>query len=270
MIYAWRGFEFMSQKLSLSLKTSLNLTMSLRQSINILQMPHIDLNNMINIELEKNPFLQSEDEKVTENTEEREFDYLQISSNNENYNPLGNVSDTKSSFEYILEQISSVIVDDTEKIIAFYLANLLNENGFVELNIQSALEDLKCPESKIISTLKKLQQIEPIGIFARNLSESLELQLKDLGIYDAIYGIILKNLEMIAGHNLQRLAQLCRIENDQLIVRIKEIKKLNPRPISLRDGGCASTRIADAILTIDDNQNISTSFNAGLFSTSVT
>lgn len=251
----------MSQKLSLSLKTSLNLTMSLRQSINILQMSHIELNDMINTELDKNPFLQSQDETNPENEEMREFDYLQISSVNENYNPLGNVSDTKSSFEYILEQISSVITDDTEKIIAFYLANLLNENGFVEINIQNALEDLKCPEDKIIATLKKLQQIEPVGIFARNLAESLELQLKDLGIYDIIYDIILKNLDMVAGHNLQRLAKLCGIDNDELIERIKEIKKLNPRPISLRDGGCASTRIADIILTIDDNQKIDIRLN---------
>lgn len=246
----------MSQKLNLALKTSLNLTMSLRQSINILQMPHIELSTMINQELEANPFLQSEDEQVSDFEEAREFDYLQISSQSDNYNPLGNVSDTKSSFEYVLEQIGGLVSDEKDRIIAFYLANFLNENGFIELNMDSAIEDLKCSKEKILSVLENLQEIDPAGIFARNLSECLKLQLIDRNLFDLTYEKILQNLEMIAGHNLSRLAKLCNIRSENLIERIKEIQKLNPRPISLRDIGCASNRIADVILTIDDENNI--------------
>lgn len=251
----------MTQKLNLALKTSLNLTMSLRQSIGILQMPHIELSQMINQELEKNPFLQSDDEHISDYEESREYDYLQISSENENYNPLANVNDTKSSFEYVFEQVSSVASVGAERIIALYLTNLLNENGWIELDMNSAIHDLKCGEEKILSVLSKLQQIDPPGIFARNLSECLEIQLKEKSLYDNVFGIILENLEMIAGHDLQKLAKLCRIKNEELVDRIKIIQSLNPRPISLRDVGFASTRIADVILDIDDEDNIEVRLN---------
>lgn len=261
MIYAYGGEKIMSQKLNLALKTSLNLTMSLRQSINILQMPHVELSTMINQELEKNPFLQSEDDQPSDFEEKRDFDYLQISSDSDNYNPLGNVTDTKSSFEYVLEQIGGLVSNETDRIIAFYLANLLNENGLIELNMDSAIEDLKCPREKILSILEKLQEMEPAGIFARNLSECLKLQLIDRNLFDITYDKILRNLDMIAGHNLGKLAKICNIRNEDLIDRIKQIQKLNPRPISLRDIGCASTRIADVILTISDSQNIEVRLN---------
>ena len=66
---------------------------------------------------------------------------------------------------------------------------------------------------------------------------------------------------MIVGHNLAKLAKICKISGDELVLRSKEIQKLNPRPISLRDIGCASTRIADVILSIDANSNIEVHLN---------
>lgn len=254
--------ESMSQKLSLGLKTSLNLTMSLKQSINILQMPYLELSAMLQSELEENPFLESDTDSVdsSEQEDQREFDYLSIKPENDNYNPLGNVGDTKSSFEYVLEQIGSVITDDIERIIAFYLANLLNENGFVELNMDAAKAHLKCSEDQILKVLYNLQNIEPIGIFARDLPECLKLQLVETGLFDKVYEKILQNLEMLASHNLPQLAKLCNVGNDNFLARIKQIQTLNPRPISLRDTGCASTRIADVTLRIDDSK-ISLSLN---------
>lgn len=253
----------MSQKLNLVQKQSLNMTMSLRQSINILQLPHTELSQMINSELDKNPFLQNVEEGgEDEISDKRDFDYLQISSSDNNYDSIANVSDTKSPFEEILEQIGEVVSDDKERIIAFYLANLLQNNGFIELDIEKAMRELGCGEEVVWAVLVKLQSMEPAGIFARDIVESLRIQLQRKSLYDKHFEAILLNLNLIAKHDMNSLAKIAKLSGKSLIEYVAEIKALNPRPLSLTSSGIAASRVADVIVKIDEAGDLKVMLNS--------
>ncbi len=248
-----------SQKLNLAIKQSVNLTLALRQSINILQMSHTELSELLSQELDKNPFL----ELSEPNNSEEEGDRYDSTSNfsSENYDPLAGVRDTKSLSEYLLEQINSIITDKVEKGIAFYLLNLLEPNGYIDLDLDLAVANLKCNEENILEVLYKLQSMEPTGIWSRNLQECLSLQLKEYGIYDAVFETILYNLNMVANHDLSKLARLCKVDASAIIRYVKRLKTLNPKPLSDFGAGFVSSRIADVIVSVGLEENISVKLN---------
>ncbi len=245
-----------SQRLQFGMKQSMNLTMGLRQSINLLQMSTAELSEYLNLELDKNPFLQpSEHESNAEDNREG-YDYLRVTEESENYDPLLGVSDNKSLLEYVLEQIGSVICDPVERLIAIYLTNLLQDTGYIELDLSVAKSSLKCDEEKILSILYRLQGIEPTGIFARNLQECLTLQLKERNLYDKIFEIVVSNLPMIANHDFEKLSKLCKIDLQKLMSYVKHLKSLNPKPLAGFGRGFVTSIIPDVILSIDDENNI--------------
>lgn len=249
-----------NQKLNLALKQSVNLTLALRQSINILQMSYAELSELLSGELEKNPFLESSEPNNFEENSGR-YDYLPKHSNSENYDPLAGVRDTQSLSEYILEQIGTIITDKIENGIAFYLFNLLEPNGFINLDLDLAVAHLKCDEKYILKVLYKLQTMEPTGIWARNLQECLTLQLKEAGKYDAVFETMLCNLNMIANHDLSKLAKLCKVDANTIIRYVKQLKTLNPKPLSNFGTGFVSSRIPDVIVSVEIDGNISIKLN---------
>ena len=240
-----------SQSLHMGMRQSMNLTLALRQSINILQMSTIELAQMLSQELETNPFL--EDSEPSEQEEER-YDNMLVSKTSENFDSVSLVADEKTLFAHVMEQVGRVVSTPAERIIAGYLVNLLQESGYIELDISKACKDLKITEAHILGVLHRLQTIEPTGIFARNLQECLTLQLKDRGEYNDIFVIILENLQLLAMHDTSKLAKLCKIERDELAEYIAEIKRLNPKPCSGFVHERVSSRVADVILSIDEGE----------------
>ena len=83
---------------------------------------------------------------------------------------------------HIEEQLPYILNTPREHFIAQYFLEALEPSGWLgksveELGVEAGLEI-----NELESTLKKLQKAEPTGLFARNLSECLRLQIleKDL------------------------------------------------------------------------------------------
>lgn len=228
-------------------------------------MPHSELSQVISSELEKNPFLEDHSIDNSEiHEEKRDFDYIHTSNFDNNYDSIANISDNKSPLEEILEQIGDVIFDEKERFIAFYLTNLLQNNGFIELDLAKATKDLSCNEGNILDVLKKLQSMEPAGIFARNIVESLRIQLERKKMHDDHFEAILLNLDLIAKHDLSSLSKRARLSSKQLIEYIAIIKSLNPRPASLDASRFIATRIADVIVKVEEDNSIRVFLNGDI------
>ena len=75
-----------------------------------------------------------------------------------------------------------------------------------------------------------MQFLEPIGIFAKNLSECLKIQLKEKGVLNKTYQVLIDNLTLITKGKIKTLKKLCEIENDKIIQMVNIIKTLNPKP----------------------------------------
>ena len=78
--------------------------------------------------------------------------------------------------------------------------------------------------------LKKLQEIEPAGLFARNLKECLTLQAKEAELYNSNLAIVLENLHLIASGKFDLIKRRSGCTDKEISEIFKIIKSFNPKP----------------------------------------
>lgn len=134
--------------------------------------------------------------------------------------------------EHIEDQINIEIESEAERIIALYLTDQLDESGYLTIDLEDARKSLQCNKKTIENVLKTLQGFDPAGIFARDLSECLALQLKDRNHFDPAIEMLLANLDLLAEGNFKALQRRCEVSEEDLQDMIKEVRALNPKPAS--------------------------------------
>jgi len=238
------------------IRQSLKITPTMQQSIKMLQMSSIELNNFVSEELATNLFLEDDnisEEKLKPKSEDNFTDYQASSRNDSNYDFFANIETIKTLRDHIIEQINIEIEDHKEKLIAYHLLDGLQSNGYLDSNVNEVQIALKCSETLIEIVLRKLQNFDPIGIFSRNLKECLKIQLSIKNLLDKAMITLLDNLELLANGDLKRLTKICDVDNDKLKNMIEEIQKLNPKPGNSFLSENTSFKIPDVILTIANN-----------------
>ncbi|MGH6913245.1 MAG: RNA polymerase factor sigma-54, partial [Geminicoccales bacterium] len=132
--------------------------------------------------------------------------------------------------DHLLAQIELELQDPADRVIGAALIELLDEAGYIARDYLELAEALGCPHDRVESTLARLQEFDPPGIFARDLKECLALQLKDRNRYDPAMQVLLDNLALLARRDLPQLRKLCNVDAEDLADMIGEIRALNPKP----------------------------------------
>ena len=139
------------------------------------------------------------------------------------------VSNKISLKEYLTNQIT-LSFEKKDQSVAISLIDYLHPSGWLIRPVGEIAEELNKPMNYIEEIIQQLQSLEPIGIFAKNLSECLKIQLKEKGILNKTYQVLIDNLTLITKGKIKTLTKLCEIENDKIIQMVNIIKTLNPKP----------------------------------------
>lgn len=150
--------------------------------------------------------------------------------------------------EHLTSQITIDIVDPVDRAIGLYMIEQLDESGYVTADLASIALTLGCPVDRILPVLERLQLLDPVGIFARNLEECLEIQLRERNQYDERMRTLLKHLGLVANGDLAKLARLCNVSTSQLVAMIQVLRSLNPRPAHSFDAAIAHPIVPDVIM----------------------
>ena len=195
----------LGNKLAQKLGQRLALTPQLTQSLKVLAMSSMELESYIEECLESNPLLeidpniqqrdlaaeknQSDDKNSQDHDAEwrQEGDDRWESMYNHGANGLGREtfsnqdqqwSEEQSLGESLHEQIGQQPMQEQERMIAHALIDSLDEDGYFRDDPRKLAEDLSVPSDKVIDALEQIiQEMEPAGIGARDLTECLLLQL---------------------------------------------------------------------------------------------
>jgi RNA polymerase sigma-54 factor len=132
--------------------------------------------------------------------------------------------------EYLNEQIGLLLTDPAERMIARFLADGLNEAGYLTVELDAVAEQLGASPEAVETVLHKLQTLEPIGVFARSVKECLALQLRERDRLDPMMQRLLDHLDLVAGHDLAALARAVGAERDDLVDMLAELRALDPKP----------------------------------------
>ncbi|HWB51676.1 MAG TPA: RNA polymerase factor sigma-54 [Stellaceae bacterium] len=150
--------------------------------------------------------------------------------------------------EHLLEQIGADLPNPADKVIAVLLLDQLDEAGYLRGDLAEAAARLGCTVDRIMPVLRRLQELDPPGVFARDLPECLALQLRDRNRLDPAMQALLDNLPLLAARNAAALMRLCHVDGDDLAEMIGEIKSLDPRPGLAFDAPQAQPIVPDILM----------------------
>ncbi len=238
-------------ELNQSQRVTINFQM--QESLQILQLSYAEMIEKINKELEKNPLLEPEANK--DKKEYNKDSYFKREENNSKSEYIEKTLEQKKNLrDHINEQINIDINNSEEKLIALKFLGRIDNNGYIKDDdvdkVTKKLQIQHCNITKALveETLKKIQDFDPPGIFARNLSECIEIQLKSKKLFNSKYHFLVKNLELLAKNDIGILCKKTRLKKEELLRMIKNIKSLNPKPASIYDHQPNINIIPDIIL----------------------
>ncbi len=146
--------------------------------------------------------------------------------------------------EHMKEQINSSSLDNRQRLIADYIVGSLDRNGYFRDDPYALADDISfkegidVSEDEVLDVLAHIQQMEPVGIGARDLRECLLLQLRQRNTqYSATARRIVDEcFKDFMGNRLDRIANTLGISLDEVNeVYDKEIRKLDPKPAGAYD-----------------------------------
>ena len=263
----------MKHSLQLRLSQHLTLTPQLQQSIRLLQLSTLELNQELERILQENPLLEREDdareqplppsEPAAQSTEsapaetQAEADSGPAESEGAEFSgldeaPSGGHRDEGEDGEYqqqvaedaptlrvhLLNQLSLIKLSERDQRLVSLLIDTLDEDGYLTQSLEE-LAGLMPPELEVDLedlqiALRHLQNFEPAGVGARNLSECLTLQLlalpKDTPYLSQALETAKQHLETLAARDFARLRKLLHCEDGALRMVQKLITGLNPKP----------------------------------------
>ncbi len=122
--------------------------------------------------------------------------------------------------------------------IAQVIIDSINADGYLSCTLEDIRQALPAePETEIDeieAVLHQIQNFEPVGVAARDLSECLTLQLRAFapdtpGLAHA-RELVSRHLALLGNRDYAQLRRLMKLRADELQVAIHLIQNLNPRP----------------------------------------
>jgi RNA polymerase sigma-54 factor len=248
--------------LQLRLSQHLTLTPQLQQSIRLLQLSTVELNQEIEQALAENPILERDDgegdgapsvhtpagstpaaeeapapERQDDVTPEFASPWQGGEDDGDNDRSVS-AHDAPTLRDHLNEQLSLLNVQGRDRTMVELLIDSLDEDGYLKQSLEE-IALLLPPEAmagvdELAIALRHLQNMEPVGIGARGPSECLALQLRprcadDPGARLALR-IVEHHLDLLAARDYARLKTLTGADDEALRTAQSIIQGLNPRP----------------------------------------
>jgi RNA polymerase sigma-54 factor len=248
--------------LSQEMKMQQVLAPHLFQSLEILQMPLLDLQQMIKQELSENPTLEAtqeqpdeqiEIEQGTKDAEREEFDNeleklaalgeewgdsqyesRQVASSDadEKYQyMMDSLSESTSLHDQLLEQLTLSSLSEYERKIAEIVIGNIDDDGYLQLDVDDLLALPNFPAETLDKILDTVHEFDPPGVGARDLRECLLLQLKRAGKENTQeYQLVADHLDLLGRHKYEEISRGMGLTVDRVKDLAKAIAKLDPKP----------------------------------------
>ncbi|MGY3237005.1 MULTISPECIES: RNA polymerase factor sigma-54 [unclassified Bradyrhizobium] len=151
-------------------------------------------------------------------------------SGDEDYNLEAFVAAEMTLSDHLAEQLSVAFTGAAQRMIGQYLIDLVDEAGYLPPDLGQAAERLGATQEDVEGVLAVLQKFDPPGVCARNLSECLAIQLRELDRYDPAMQALVEHLDLLAKRDIAALRKLCGVDDEDIADMIGEIRRLNPKP----------------------------------------
>ena len=161
---------------------------------------------------------------------------------------------TESLHDNLRWQIKMTPFSELDAAIAEVIVDEINDDGFLQTTIEDITAsfadldgDIEVETDEVEAVLKQVQNFDPAGIAARDLRESLSLQLhrqkNDVDLREYAITLVDNYFELLANREYPQLMRKLKISEDDLKDVIQLIQSMNPRP-----GGQVTANKAEYII----------------------
>lgn len=188
------------------------MTTGLKNHLEILSQNRQSLSNLLNEVCQSNPFLEYTPSQDLQT-------YLE--------NGISNKPSLKDELYLQLHTLNTKY----NETIANYIIESLDVNGFFDYQITDVLSDLKCNEKEFKNTLTCIQNLEPIGVAAKDSLDSIQIQLLHKN-HKLAYSILKNYPSFLETKDYASIASSLNIEYDKVIQELSHIQQCTPFPCS--------------------------------------
>ena len=249
------------------------------QMIKLLELPTVMLEQRIKEEIEENVVLEEERTESDEEPQQisveeyiREDETPSYKSRLNHYSKDDQprnvqISGGRSLQESLIEQLGYRTLSEEERQLAIFLVGSIDSDGYLRRDLESLCDDIVCTLGIETSTdeleylLSIIQRLDPVGVGARDLRESLLLQMEsqplDTPEKQLAHRILEDHFEEFVKKHYERLMSRLAVTEDEFRAAVQEIQHLSPKPGNLfSEGGveAAPYIIPDFILDYHDGQ----------------
>lgn len=255
------------QNLNLRLEQRLKLTPQMIQSIEILLLPQMALEERIMHEVESNPTLEIVDEAPSESAEvmaDREDDRWQLTerkprtTNEDGPDKMAALAAAPERAptlaDHLVEQLRFVEMDDRVREFAHRICWALDTRGYLTTPLVELFEEDELEAAE--EGLEHVRACDPAGLGARDLADCLLLQLKrEQGDNSFEERLIRDHLDDLLRNRLPVIAQAMGVEVERVQEGLEVIGQLDPKPGLPFAAGENTIVIPDVTVERDEQTN---------------
>jgi RNA polymerase sigma-54 factor len=237
------------------LRQKVTLSPQVYQGLNILAMPIAELQQMIEVEMLENPVLEVDEtdaeplegeERVEEPVEDdRSWDeWLEMYDDLDSMDPVAPrdpnveqantdefVGGVQTFDDCLLDQLAMLDLSEDVAHAAACVVGSLDSDGFFVGSLDEIAAMTGTSRKDAEEGLTAVQQLDPPGVGARDLTEALGLQMEYLGIDEPlVLRIAVEHLDDIAANHYRKVARALHVDETEVRRLVEILRSLNPRP----------------------------------------
>lgn len=172
-----------------------------------------------------------------------------------NYSLENRLRGEDSLFDHITRQIQLEFAAPQDRLIALSLMEGLDEAGYFRGNMMETARQFECELADVELVLARCQEFDPSGIFAVNLAQCMEIQLRELGMLSPVMSVMLANIGLLEKHDFKTLQKKCSVDENELKNMLVSLRRLDPKPGARFTHDVAQTLIPDILMRKNKDAN---------------
>lgn len=228
--------------LKAELRQELKLTPQLMQSMEVLQMNSQELLEYIGKLTQENPLIEQEDSSDLRSAYEelrQKASWVDGGVYGASFTHGDNAMPERGEVDRETESLTAFLCDQLDRMhlakpllaLSKYIANLVDDEGYLTDEDLEDLQDLKIPPVLIDQALETVQSLDPAGVGARSLSECLLLQLRrQASVSPVVVSIVSKFLPELGRKHYGPICRELGLTIEEVQSAEKVIASLDPHP----------------------------------------
>ena len=246
------------------------LAPQLRQSLELLQVPILELRTLVRQEMEQNPTIEekpletaqvevepgsAEAEAEAESQRELDFkeefkvlarlddewrEYFQQTQSAHHYTAedaakrqffFDSITQPKSLQEHLLSQVPLSELSEADRPVVELIVGSINDDGYLITSIDDIAQGTGFSRDRLEELLHIVQEFDPVGVGARDIRECLLLQLRRLGKGESPAATVVANhLDDLGAKRYANVARALKITVDEVQQIARFLATLEPKP----------------------------------------